>query len=73
VYSGAGEEFRFVRVGTLDDPARVPPDIHIFTTTKLPWVVLPEGANVVPEYYDRKTYWPPEALERRAAVLAKSR
>ena len=69
VYSGAGEKFRFVRVGTLDEPARVPPDIHIFTTTKLPWVVLPAGANVVPEYYDRKKYWPQASLDRRAAVL----
>lgn len=73
VYAGAGEAFRFVRVGTLGEPARCPPDIHIFTSTKLPWVVLPDWVPAVPEYYDRKKYWPPEALERRTAVLAKSR
>ena len=44
---------RFVRVGTLDEPDRLPPDIHIFTASKQPWVVLPPGMPAVPEYYDR--------------------
>lgn len=69
-YAGAGRRFAFVRVGTLDDPGAVPPDIHIFTTTKLPWVVLPPGIAAVPEYYDRKAHWPDWALARRAACLA---
>ena len=68
-YSGAGEAVSFVRVGTLDQPGRLPPDIHIFTSTKQPWVVLPEGIPAVPEYYDRKRYWPPESLARRRALL----
>ena len=54
-----------MRVGTLDDPGRFPPDIHIFTSTKQPWVVIPPGARAVEEYYDSKTTWPPESLERR--------
>jgi hypothetical protein len=57
-----------VRVGTLDDPARLPPDIHIFTSTKQPWVVIPEGASAVAEFYDRKAYWPSESLERLAQL-----
>ncbi len=36
-YSGAGDAVRFVRVGTLDEPDRLPPDIHIFTMSKQPW------------------------------------
>ncbi len=68
-YAGAGDAVRFVRVGTLDDPDRFPPDIHIFTSTKQPWVVLPPGTPAVPEYYERDTCWPRESLERRAAVL----
>jgi hypothetical protein len=40
-YAGAGDVVRFVRVGTLDKPDRLPPDIHIFTSSKQPWVVLP--------------------------------
>ena len=67
-YSGAGDAVRFVRVGTLDEPDRLPPDIHIFTMSKQPWVVLPAGTPAVPEYYDRKKMWPAESLERSAAL-----
>jgi len=35
-YPQAGPAVRFVRVGTLDDPDRCPPDIHIFTSSKQP-------------------------------------
>jgi hypothetical protein len=52
-YAGAGDKVHFVRVGTLDDPDRFPPDIHIFTMSKQPWVVIPPGVHAVPEYYDR--------------------
>jgi hypothetical protein len=69
-YSGAGGAVHFVRVGTLDEPDRLPPDIHIFTSSKQPWVVLPPGMAAVPEYYDRDKHWPAESLERRAALVA---
>ncbi|HSD75324.1 MAG TPA: GFA family protein [Steroidobacteraceae bacterium] len=68
-YAGAGDAIRFVRVGTLDDPDRLPPDIHIFTASKQPWVVLPEGTPAVAEFYDRNKYWPAESLARRQALL----
>jgi hypothetical protein len=68
-YAGAGDLVNFVRVGTLDQAAKFPPDIHIFTSTKQPWVVLPPGTPAVPEYYDRKQYWPAESLERRNAYM----
>ena len=71
-YAGAGRVFAFVRVGTLEDPAACPPDVHIFTTTKQPWVVLPDGAKAFPEYYKSAEVWSPEALERRSAALAKA-
>lgn len=67
-YAGGGDAVRFVRVGTLDEPDRLPPDIHIFTASKQPWVVLPEGAPAVEEYYKASLYWPQESLERRAAL-----
>jgi len=70
-YAGAGPSVRFVRVGTLDQPDRLPPDIHIFAASKQPWVVLPEGIPAVPEYYDRDRYWPRESLDRRSALIAK--
>ena len=68
-YAGGGDAVAFVRVGTLDEPDRLPPDIHIFTMSKQPWVVLPPGAAAVPEYYDRKQYWPKESLERRQLLM----
>ena len=71
-YSGAGPRVRFVRVGTLDQPAQFPPDIHIFTASKQPWVVLPPGTPAVSEYYDREKNWPAASLTRRKALLAQS-
>jgi hypothetical protein len=70
-YPGAGAKLAFVRVGTLDEPARLPPDIHIFTSTKLPWLALPEGARAVPEYYSSKEIWPAESLERRQRLFGR--
>lgn len=68
-YAGAGDAVCFVRVGTLDEPDRLPPDIHIYTSSKQPWIVLPPGVPAVEEYYDRDKYWPAESLARRRAVL----
>ena len=72
-YAGAGEALRFVRVGTLDEPDRLPPDIHIFTASKQPWVVLPPHVPAVAAYYKAAEQWPRDSLERRAQLLARSR
>ena len=71
-YGGGGDTVRFVRVGTLDEPDWLPPDVHIFTASKQPWVVLPAGMPAVPEYYKATELWPRASLERRAALLARS-
>jgi hypothetical protein len=68
-YAGAGDAMRFVRVGTLDEPDRLPPDIHIYTASKQPWVVIPPGARAVPEYYRASEVWSPESLLRRKNLL----
>jgi hypothetical protein len=60
---------RFVRVGTLDDPAALTPDVHIYVRSKLPWVTLPDGALSFEAYYDSKTVWPAASLERRRALF----
>jgi len=72
-YAGAGRALAFVRVGTLEHPERCPPDIHIYTSTRLPWVMLDGRVPVVPGYYDRKQHWPEASLERRAKLLARGR
>jgi hypothetical protein len=69
-YAGSGPVISFVRVGTLDDAAHFPPDIHIFTATKQPWVVLPAGAPAVPEFYKPAERWPADTLARFKAARA---
>ena len=68
-YGGAIDVLRFVRVGTLDRPADCPPDIHIYTRSKLPWVTLPGGVPAVDAYYDSAKLWPAESLKRRKALF----
>jgi len=69
-YAGAGDAIHFVRVGSLDNPDLLPPDIHIYTASRQPWVILPAGTPAVAEYYQRSKYWPAESLVRREAALA---
>jgi hypothetical protein len=68
-YGGAADILRFVRVGTLDDPGALPPDVHIYTRSKLAWVTLPAGAPAFEAYYDSKSLWPAASLERRKALF----
>ena len=70
-YAGAGPVLKFVRVGTLDSPDHLPPDIHIFTASKQPWVVPSPDIPAVEEYYDRDEHWPAESLARRQQLLPK--
>ncbi len=71
-YAGAGPALRFVRVGTLDNPDLLPPDIHIYTSTKQPWVILPPDVPAVPEYYQRSKYWwRPDSIARADALRAR--
>ena len=70
-YAGAGDRVCFLRVGTLDEAHRWPPDIHIFASTKQPWIQLPSNAKVVADYYDRREYWPAASLHRLAELRAR--
>lgn len=69
VYGGV-DELRFVRVGTLEDPKALTPDVHIYTRSKLPWIVLPNSVPAFDAYYDARKLWPAASLERRRAALA---
>jgi len=68
VYGGV-DKLRFVRIGTLDNPAALTPDVHIYTRSKLPWVKLPDGVPAFEAYYDSKKLWPATSLERRSAIF----
>jgi hypothetical protein len=58
----------FVRVGTLDAPESLPPDVHIYTRSRLPWVALPPGARAFDVYYDMGEVWTDGSLARVAAL-----
>ena len=67
-YAGAGEAVAFVRVGTLDNPESAPPDIHIYTDSKQPWVIIPPGASQHPGYYKPREEWPESSQKRFMAL-----
>lgn len=66
---GGRPAMRFVRVGTLDDPTALPPDVHIFTRSKQPWVGVPDAVPAYEIYYDMRQLWRPDSLARRRAIL----
>ena len=69
VMSEYGRPFaKFVRAGTLDDPAAIEPDVHIYVRSKLPWVRLPEGAPAFDGIYEMDEVWPAASLERARAA-----
>lgn len=63
----------FLRVATLDDKHAIPPDVHIFTRSKVPWVTLPPGARAFEVYYEMPKEWPAESLARRESLLGPGR
>ena len=62
---------RFVRVGTLEQPSALKPDVHIYTRSKQPWVVLPESVPAFESYYSAKSVWPAESIARRNVALGR--
>lgn len=61
---------RYLRVGTLDDPARCPPQAHIFVRSRQPWLTLAPGLPAFRTYYDAAKVWPADSLARYAAAKA---
>jgi len=70
-YAGAGTLVNFVRVGTLTNPDAMPPDIHIYTSSKQPWIVLDDGKPQMDEFYSRREQWPQASLDRLNAATGK--
>lgn len=63
-YAGAGDAICFVRVGTLDEPEQLKPDVHIFTRSKQPWFTVPEDTPAFERYYRPDELWPRGSLQR---------
>jgi hypothetical protein len=68
-YAGSGPITKFVRVGTLDNPDVLPPNVHIYTASKQPWVLIPKHAPAFEEYYEREKMWPADSLARLQVLL----
>ncbi len=68
-YLAIGALISFIRVGTLDEPDRLPPDMHLYTESKQPWVVLPKNVRSVARYYDRHQCWSQSSLARWRALF----
>jgi hypothetical protein len=66
---GLGEVVRFIRVGTLDKPEQLPPDVHIFASSRQPWLVLPADARVFDQYYVTPETWSKDSFERRQVLV----
>ena len=67
-----GEAIRFVRVGTLDEGEKLPPDAHFFVRSKHPWILVPAGmpsVETLPDP-DAPPVFGPEAQARLKAATA---
>jgi len=66
---GGRPNYRFVRVGTLDEPNSIKPNAHIFVRSKLEWVIIPKDQKAFEVFYELEEEWPVEMLARREAAL----
>lgn len=66
-----GRAFRVIHSGTFDEPDLFPPDHHIFTSTKVPWLKLGDDIPQSEEFYEREKFRSKECLERRQKAVDK--
>jgi hypothetical protein len=58
-----------VKVGTLDDiPSWIRPDAHLFTRSKLPFVVIPEDVKTWQTFPESLDSYPEDSVKRMAAL-----
>ena len=69
-YHAAPGDTVLLRVGTLDHPEAVKPDVHIFTRSKAPWLELPQGVPAFETFYKLADLWPEESRERLRRNIA---
>ena len=62
--SGRFDDCWFMRVGTLDEPDRSPPDVHIFIESKQPWVAIPCNAPRYDRFYKIDDVWKQSSIDR---------
>lgn len=70
-YHAAPGDTVLLRGGTLDHPAAVTPDVHIFTRSKVPWLDLPIDVPAFEAFYKIDDVWPPASRSRWKALVAR--
>ena len=60
-----------VRIGTLDFPGIMEPDVHSFVGSKLGWIDLPKDARTSKGHYDYHKMWPKSSLKRLEVCVEK--
>jgi hypothetical protein len=55
---GRKPNVRFVRVGTLDKPGALKPDVHVYTRWKAKWLKLPKRTPSFRDYYNTSNSGP---------------
>ena len=65
--SGRFNDCWFIRVGTLDEPDRLPPSVHIFIESKQPWVIIPEEEPRFERFYHIRDVWEESSIIRMGA------
>ena len=60
-----------VRTKTLENSDMFPPQVHIFTKDKDPWLNLSGDQNCYEEMYDPNKEWPEESIKRYKEYLNK--
>jgi hypothetical protein len=71
-YYAAPGDTLFVRVGTLDHPEAVKPDVHIFTRSKVPWLPLPNDTPAFESFYNMDDVWSAASKERLRHNIAEN-
>lgn len=70
---GIKQGIRFIRVGTMDNPELLPPDVHIYTVSKQPWVNLSNESSVYETFYKFEDVWSAEDNVTLKQLLAEAR
>jgi hypothetical protein len=68
-HAALDDRVALVAAGTLDAAEAVAPDVHCFTGSKHPWVVLPMGVLAFEGDNDPEAVWPQAAKDRIGAAM----
>jgi len=68
-YGDGGPNLVYVRVGTLDRPWEIKPDVHVFTRSRPSWLAANDGKPSFEEYYPDREELLSEAARMRYAAF----